>query len=105
MLHISITCGTVFAHRRFRYRAGALHSANDEPAAVFAPNSRAYMKGVYLAKVYGNDTYGNDTSFGAAIYRTRRSLKHGQTRWYCDGELHRDYGPAVVGAVGKTLRS
>ena len=86
MLHIVLTCGTEFAHRRFRYRAGVLHSANDEPAAVFAPNSRMYMKGAYLTEMCVNRS---------VTYKSCMSLIYRQSRWYCTGELHRDYGPAV----------
>ncbi len=35
-----------------------------------------------------------------AIYSTVGILERGRSQWYCDGVLHRDYGPAVVGAVG-----
>jgi hypothetical protein len=92
MLHISITCDTAFEHRQFRYRAGVLHSANNEPAAVFAPNSRALMQGAYLIEI---GDFGRDKL--TATFKVRRCLRGGQSRWYCAGELHRDYGPAVTG--------
>jgi hypothetical protein len=95
MLRIAATCDTAFAHKQFRYRAGALHSANDEPAAVFAPASvfapaaLTFMRGAYIYSAIRSGAYSRK---GRVEYLTQRS-------WYCAGELHRDYGPAVTGAT------
>jgi hypothetical protein len=118
LLAAAATCNLLFANRQLRYRAGLLHSVNDEPAAVFvagtvfAPNApppapsadfpagRAFnISGSYLFTI-GLCDNGNGKS---VRYTTSRPLYCGQSRWYFAGELHRDYGPAVTGATNSRI--
>ena len=97
----AVTCNTAFAHRQLRFRAGVLHSENDEPAAVFAPGSCAPMKNAYLSAICDyrlpGDISENRNADNKVIYLSRRQTKCSQMCWYRAGELHRDHGPAVAG--------
>ena len=58
---------------------------------MFAPGSS--VDGLYLTTIA---TFGE---YMSAPYKSRKRFKHAQSRWYCAGELHRDYGPAVTGTT------
>jgi hypothetical protein len=77
-----------------RYRAGALHSTGGNPAMVVPPNqeerTEAFTRG---------DLYIQYQSFLGFKYGfgPQRRLYSTERRWYAQGELHRDYGPAIEG--------
>ena len=96
-LLLAITCNTAFTHMQLRFRAGVLHSGNDEPAAVFAPGSYAPMKNAYLSSIRDFGPEGRAANL--AMFLTRRQTKCSQMCWYRAGELHRDHGPAVDGST------
>ena len=119
MLRVPAACDVVFGHRQFSYPAGALHSANDKPAAVFAVCSAPAADGLAFALPHLLEVIVLDTEspagiakYGAFDHTSSRGLIHerrplsahrGHSCWYSAGELHRDYGPAVVGATARTV--
>jgi hypothetical protein len=92
MLIIAVSHRIVFPHRQFHYQAGRLHSVNDEPAAVFAPDAqRSIIMGSqfdYIIHRAPTEVVGNCRL---------ANLTGGLSNWYCSGDLHRDYGPATCG--------
>jgi hypothetical protein len=84
------SCAIAFAHRRFNYRGGALHSERDEPAAKLAAFPLEHTKD---ARMYSIDVA--PTGDYKMSYAPVQSAYTERLHWYCGGDLHRDYGPAV----------
>ncbi len=91
MIRTATTCNTTFTHRWFQYCTGVLHSRNDEPAATFLPLETAAE---YIPEF---DNMCSLPSISPVEHVARSVAYCARSQWYCGGELHRDYGPAVVG--------
>jgi hypothetical protein len=89
----ALTCDITFAHRQLHYCAGLLHSEYDRPAAVFIPSAMYLrVRGHYLRDINWGPRFYNIT------YTTATHRFNGvQSHWYYEGDLHRDYGPAIAG--------
>ena len=101
MLRVGVpACEVENAAGRYRYRDGLLHSENNEPAIVCRMdfNTNRHIRGAYLSSVHYTELWQPMRSVRvsaaspSAVARPRT-----ENRWYDRGDIHREYGPAVVG--------
>jgi hypothetical protein len=92
MILCSAAAAIAFPKKRFRYRAGVLHSANDEPAAVLQPAKFDCIRGRFLQTICGREK----SDSAVVTYTPYKKLDHGISLWYCEGDIHRDLGPASI---------
>jgi hypothetical protein len=90
MLRAKATCAVITSFIQLRYNDGALHSTSNKPAVVFP----------HLKKVPCSDSmlYLIRWVEGGDIFYEKTAYRPGEAQWYYEGDIHRDYGPAVVGA-------
>ncbi len=101
-LSVPATFTALFAHVRFRYRGGWLHSENDEPALLRRLTARSLECGFSCPNEIGYICAKTDgDSVQDFVYFTSYNdlPAKGQKYWYSDGDLHREYGPAIIGPM------
>lgn len=95
MIRAAASCFAVFAHAEFRYRAGLLHSEDDKPSATIKPSHKVTKIAPYSHMHLQAVRASWMACINLAVYEFIGS-QHLRTCWYADGDLHRDYGPALT---------
>jgi hypothetical protein len=88
---VGATCAAAFANKKFRYRGGKLHSESDEPAAEFLPTGCIAVDEPRLQYIVCRAPGEYEAGFWSF-----RLINNDKLNWYCNGDLHRAYGPAVI---------
>jgi hypothetical protein len=103
MLAARATAKVNYPGTRLLYSNGLLHSDNDEPAIVLSETAKTRnisSNGLFLpiaVSIDRSDAWWQHHALSGLKEYFAYLGAAGEKRWYARGELHRDFGPAVVG--------